>query len=417
MKVTLNLLALGLLSVATNVFAGDLKIPIPQRSVETPSQKLNREGVSELKHGRRDKAKRLFYKAYLLDPEDPFTLNNLGYVAELEGDADRALRYYALAAKDPTDAVIDQSSEASLKGKPLDAAYQHVQDSDHEMSRISEQAIVLLQRGRTFEARNLLRAELPRHPKDPFLLNNLGYTMESLGDLDGALRYYSEAASLNSNKRVIVTPQVKWRGRPISEVAAKNAAAVSELISRGDGVEAMAARLNLRGVVALNDNDAAAAQGFFVQAYKQDPLNAFTLNNLGYVTELEGDWEGAQVYYEAARSGHEAKDTVSYSTRREAEGEKVTALATDNQTGVQDTLKSLQSKRRRARQPVELTPRGSSSGNNDQLNGPRVPPVGIRAPALPPLPLPNSDQRNAPKPNPQPPDSAQPKNPPPDQPH
>src|ERR1700693_6634655 len=96
-------------------FASDLKVPIPQRSISTPSQKLNREGVAQLKHGHHKKAKELFYKAYLLDPEDPFTLNNLGYMAELDGDADRALRYYALAARQHTDSVIDQSNAAALK--------------------------------------------------------------------------------------------------------------------------------------------------------------------------------------------------------------------------------------------------------------------------------------------------------------
>src|SRR5215469_3404337 len=178
-------------------FAGDLKIPlpIPQRTPTTPAQKLNRDGVAELKHGHVQKAKKLFYRAYLLDPGDPFTLNNLGYVAELDGDADRALRYYALAAKDPTDAIIDQSSTAELKGKPLDAAFRQVDDSDRQISKASEQAIVLLREGHLFEARNLLRSVLERYPQDPFLLNNLGYTTESLGDLEGALHYYSAAAS------------------------------------------------------------------------------------------------------------------------------------------------------------------------------------------------------------------------------
>src|SRR5277367_2398685 len=109
-----SLLAMQLLAGPSQGFANDVHVPIPERGVSTPSQKLNRDGVAELKHGHQKKAKQLFYKAYLLDPEDPFTLNNLGYVAELEGDADRALRYYALASREHTDAVIDQSSEARL---------------------------------------------------------------------------------------------------------------------------------------------------------------------------------------------------------------------------------------------------------------------------------------------------------------
>jgi Flp pilus assembly protein TadD len=385
------LLAMQLLAGPLPSFAGDLKIPIPERGPSTPTQKLNREGVAELKHGRRDKAKQLFYRAYLLDPQDPFTLNNLGYIAELEGDADRAQRYYALAAQDHTDAVIDQSSEATLKGKPLDVAFRQVQESDQQISEINEHAIVLLQQGHVFEARNLLLSALPRAPQDPFLLNNLGYAMESVGDLDGALRSYSAAASVHSTQKVIVTPRAKWRGRPISEVAAANAAAVSEQIARGEGVEAAAARLNLRGVAALNDNKPTTAREFFLQAYQRDAQNAFTLNNLGYVSELDGDWESAETYYEAARSGKDANDRVSYSTRHEAEGQKIDNLADNNESSVEGTLKTMQAVKRRENHPVELKKRDGSSASDNPEAKP-VPPVGVQAPSMPALPPPNSDQ-------------------------
>ena len=349
-----------------------------------------------------------------MDPDDPFTLNNLGYVAELEGDADRALRYYALAARDRTDAVIDQSSEAALKGKPLDEAFRRVQDSDQELNKLNERAIVLLQQGQVFEARNLLQDALPRHPHDPFLLNNLGYAMESVGDLEGALRCYSAAASLHSTERVVVTPRVKWRGRPISEVAAGNAAAVSEQIARGEGVEAATARLNLRGVAALNDNHPLVARDFFLQAYQRDAQNAFTLNNLGYVAELAGDRESAEMYYEAARSGRDANDRVSYATRRDAEGQKIDTLADANQSDTEATLKAIQEEKRRAQRPIELKRRDGVSASGEQGTTP-VPPIAMGAPALPTLPAPNSEpDRNTP-PNPQPeisqPQTSQPQSP------
>src|SRR5580698_5700144 len=384
-----GLLAMQLLAASSQGLAGDLKVSIPQRSISTPSQKLNREGVAELKHGHQKKAKQLFYRAYLLDPDDPFTLNNLGYVAELEGDADRALRYYALAARDRTDAVIDQSSEAALKGKPLDEAFRRVQDSDQELNKLNERAIVLLQQGQVFEARNLLQDALPRHPHDPFLLNNLGYAMESVGDLEGALRCYSAAASLHSTERVVVTPRVKWRGRPISEVAAGNAAAVSEQIARGEGVEAATARLNLRGVAALNDNHPLVARDFFRQAYQRDAQNAFTLNNLGYVAELAGDRESAEMYYEAARTGRDANAKVSYATRRDAEGRKIDSVADDNRGDVEATLTAVQETKRRAARPIELKRRDGTPAGSEQDTTP-VPPIGVQAPALPALPPPNS---------------------------
>jgi Flp pilus assembly protein TadD len=389
-----GLLVMQLLAGAGLGFAGDLHIPIPSRSISTPTQKLNRDGVAELKHGHQEKAKRLFYRAYLLDPDDPFTLNNLGYIAELEGDADRALRFYALAARDRTDAVIGQSSEARLKGKPLTEALQQVQD-DQETRGVNEHAIVLLQQGRVFEARNLLQSALPRRMQDPFLLNNLGYAMEAVGDINGALRSYSAAASLHSKLPVVVTPRLKWRGRPVSEVAAENAENVSREIAKGEGVEASTARLNLRGVAALNDNRPDAAREFFLQAYKQDAENAFTLNNLGYIAELAGDRESAEMYYEAARSGRDANERVSYATRPDAEGQKIDALADDNQSDVDATLKAIQEAKRRRPRPIELKRRDGSPANSEEDATP-VPPIGVQAPAMPALPAPDSEPNPGP---------------------
>ena len=55
-----GLLTMQLLAASSQGLAGDLKVSIPQRSISTPSQKLNREGVAELNHGHQKKAKQLF---------------------------------------------------------------------------------------------------------------------------------------------------------------------------------------------------------------------------------------------------------------------------------------------------------------------------------------------------------------------
>src|SRR5579885_1547186 len=102
--------------------AGDLKIKIPRRSILTPVQRLNREGVEAVKKHNLSKAEQLFYKAYLYDPEDSFTLNNLGYIAELQGQLDRAQRFYSLAAAQPSDAVVDIASSKRAQGQPMSAA-------------------------------------------------------------------------------------------------------------------------------------------------------------------------------------------------------------------------------------------------------------------------------------------------------
>src|SRR5579872_1817666 len=108
--------------LAPSAKAGDLKITLPAHSRFSPVQRLNREGVEAVNKKQYQKAEQLFYKAYLYDPTDPFTLNNLGFIAEQQGLLDRAHKFYALAAEQGCSAPIDLSSSKSLLKKPMTAA-------------------------------------------------------------------------------------------------------------------------------------------------------------------------------------------------------------------------------------------------------------------------------------------------------
>ena len=371
---------------------GDLHLPLPRKSPETPVQQLNREGVKELKRGHANKAKERFVKAYLLDPDDPFTLNNLGYIAELEGDADRALKYYELAATTPTDAVIDEASIAGLKGQPVSAALQSSEISAYQRNRANFQAMALLEKGRTFEAESILKKAIQSDPNNPFLLDSLGYVMESEGDLQGALHYYTEAAELHSNERVVLTPRRRWRGRSISEIAESNAALVREALAKGEDTDSQVARLNLRGVAALNHNDTTDAQKYFSDAYRLDPSNAFTLNNIGYMAELVGDRETAEMYYDAARTALETNEKVTYATRPDAEGRRMTNLAGTNEDDVDATLKAIQARKRGDRHPIQLMLRdGSVAPVATQPSQQEQQPHEVPTPPLPRPQLPERD--------------------------
>jgi Flp pilus assembly protein TadD len=329
-------------------------------------------------------------KAYLLDPNDPFTLNNLGYVAELEGDVDRALRYYQLAADTSTEAVIDEATSEGLKGQPVVAAFQSSQASAYQTNKANFQAMSLIEKGRIFEAELVLRNAVHVDPQNPFLLDSLGYVMESEGDLRSALQYYLAAEALHSDERVFLTPVKKWRGKPVSEVAARSASAVREALEKGEDTEARVARLNLQGVSALNHADASDAQKHFSDAYRLDPTNSFTLNNIGYIDELNGDRESAEMYYDAARTAQQANERVTYSTRSDAEGRKIGSLAGTNQGDVNATLKAIQQRKRRVKRPIQLMVRG---GNTVPLNNPKPQaPISVPAPALPPAQLPERDR-------------------------
>lgn len=370
--------------------AGDFRIPLPKHSYVTPVQQLNREGVSAARRGHLSKARERFAKAYLLDPNDPFTLNNLGYIAELEGDADRALRYYQLAANLGTEAVIDESTSRDLEGQPVTAAFPSSQISAFQTNRANFQAMALLQKGRVFEAELVLKSAIQRDSQNPFLLDSLGYVMESEGDLKAALQYYSQAEALHSDERVLLTPVKKWRGKPISEVAAHNASAVREDLTKGEDTQTQVTRLNLRGVSALNHADTQTAEKLFADAYRLDPENAFTLNNIGYVEELKGDRESAEMYYGAARAAEQTNDRVTYATRSDAEGRRIGSLAQTNEGDVNTTLKAIQARKRETKRPIQLAIRNSTPVESNNPSKPQAP-LAVPSPPLPPARLPDRD--------------------------
>lgn len=300
--------------------AQDLRLPLPKKSKFTPVQQLNRDGVEALKKHNVDRAKRLFYKAYLIDPNDPFTLNNLGYVSELEGDSDRAQRYYDQAQANTSDAVVDKATNDDMKGKAVASIAGHTEEGPLRVNQMNSEAIGLLSKDRAPEADLLLQKALKLDPKNPFTLNNMGFAKEKEGELEDAVKYYNMAAQSGSRDAVIVTLNKDWRGRPISEVAARNAEKTRNELERSEGTEDRVARLNLRGVSAMNRNDRQAARTYFEQAFKLDANNAFALNNMGYLSEMEGDRESAQEFYARARNAQRAATKVAVSTRPEVEG-------------------------------------------------------------------------------------------------
>ena len=361
--------------------AKDLRIPLPARSKPTPVQKYNQEGVKQLKKGHVKDAKKSFYKAYLVDPNDPFTLNNLGYIAELEGEVDRATRYYDLAAANTSDAIVDKSVSKKVVGKPVSQVAGRVDvKGPLQVNRLNVQAIGLLEHDRVFEAENVLNKALTVEPNNAFTLNNLGYTKEKDGELEQAVQLYEKAAAQHSDERIIVAvdKNKSWRGKKISDIAGKNADKVRRMVEKDQTPEAQVARLNLRGVTALNRNDRNGARDFFFQAYKLDPKNAFALNNMGYIAELEGDKETANAYYSAAQRADGAKARVGLASRRDAEGRPIANVADTNETVVAERLDAELAERRKqlGNKPVQMktrdnkvdtppTPQKDESDNQD----------------------------------------------------
>lgn len=334
----LMFLALPVLFVALQAGAQEVRIPLPKKSKYTPVQQLNRDGVAALKKHDITKAKRLFYKAYLIDPIDPFTLNNLGYVAELEGSLDRAQRYYDQAQANTSDAVVDRSTADEVEGKTVAKVAGRTAEGPMKVNQLNSEALGLLNQDRAPEADVVLQQALKIEPNNPFTLNNMGYAKEKEGEIEKAITFYDSSAATGSKEPIVIAFNKKWRGKPISEVAAQNADASRKELDKAQGLQDEVARLNLRGVSAMNRNDRKTARQDFQQAYKLDPGNSFTINNMGYLAELEGDKETAQSYYEQARLAKRATNKIVVSTRPEVEGRPVGKVAEQSTALVESTF-------------------------------------------------------------------------------
>jgi Flp pilus assembly protein TadD len=356
------LLTLALISVElipASARAGDLKINIPKRSKITPVQRLNREGVEAVRKHNFKKAEELFYKAYLFDPDDAFTLNNLGYIAELQGQVDRALQFYSLASEQSSDAVVDLSSRSELRGQPMRAALD-IANAPLQVNHANVEAVRILQQGRAPEADLMLQQVLKTDPNNVFTLNNMGVAKEMEGEQQEALRYFDEASRAAFAATAVVTADPSWRGRQVSLMAQQNAKALRDHMSHEQDISAQVAELNLRGVSAVNRNDLRAADIAFRKAYGLDPGNAFTLNNIGYVSELEGDRETAEFFYQQARQARGANATVGVATSRTAEGRRLFAVSEDNNARVQTKVAAEQDALRLQQGPVALRRRDNS---------------------------------------------------------
>jgi Flp pilus assembly protein TadD len=364
--------------------AGDvLKITIPRRSELTPVQRLNREGVEAVKKQQYEKASAFFYKAYLYDPADPFTLNNLGYVSELQGELDRAHKFYTLASEQGSNATIDKSNAKQLEGKPMQSAFQSLQDVPMRVNRMNVNALNLLSKDGGRQAVSLLRETLRLDPQNPFTLNNLGVAYESIGEYDNALRCYSEAAASNSSEPVVVTLDRSWRGKQLSAMAASSARRLEQRMRKMGNAELSAAMLTERGVAAVNENDWSAAKQDFLHAYSLDPASAFSLNNRGFVAEMEGDLETAQFFYEKARRADNSDAKVGLATQRAAEGRKLFAVATDSDRQVDGQLDKYSQQRHQETGPIELTPRGNTADGNSSTPAKPLTPGVQYVPAQP----------------------------------
>jgi Flp pilus assembly protein TadD len=150
------------------------------------------------------------------------------------------------------------------------------------------------------------------------------------------------------------------RGHQVSEIAADGARALRDRLARANNVNEQVAEFNLRGVSAVNRNDLRAAEENFRKAYALNPNSAFTLNNIAYVAELDGDRETAEFFYDRARKALDSNAVVAVATNQSAEGKHVSIVSTDNNVRVDAKLSQQHATLQRQHEPAVLRRRDGS---------------------------------------------------------
>ncbi len=165
-------------------------------------------------------------------------------------------------------------------------------------------------------------------------------------------------------KRRVLLPWLRfedYRAREGHQLGGRRKCQKTErALKHGENLEAKVARLNLRGVSAINRNERRLGLQYFQQAYALDPNNAFTLNNMGYIAELQGDRETASFFYAKALEARESNTRVAMAARKEVEGQKLGIVASVSDQAVDAAERTQQEIRRRQATPPTLMRRDNT---------------------------------------------------------
>jgi len=118
---------------------------------------LNLRGVSAANRNDLQTAAKDFRQAYALDPRDPFALNNIGYVAEMDGDRETAQFFYDSALRaGAANLKVCLATRRDAEGQKLsqvagdsDAEVASALTAERDVRRRQHAPVVLLRRDNT----------------------------------------------------------------------------------------------------------------------------------------------------------------------------------------------------------------------------------------------------------------------------
>src|SRR5258708_29037410 len=143
-----------------------------------------------------------------------------------------------------------------------------IPDMPLQVNHDNVEAVRLLSQGRAPEADILLQKVLKENPGNIFTLNNMGVAKEMEGDSQAALKYYDQAAAVQSDAAAVVTLNRSWRGKAGTEMAAQDAKSLRTRLEAQRTPEEKVAGLNIRGVSGVHRNDLTAPEQAFRTAYR-----------------------------------------------------------------------------------------------------------------------------------------------------
>jgi Flp pilus assembly protein TadD len=205
---------------------------------------LNVEALNMLSKDRAPEADMLLTRSLTMDPKNAFTLNNLGFAKEKEGEYDQALDFYSQAANLHSNKPIIVTANRDWRGKPIsDVASNNAanvrklirrseRDPNFKVATLNLRGVSALNRNDRASARKFFQQAYDLDKSNAFTLNNMGYLAELEGDRETAQFYYDKAqAARQAQNRVEIATRKSAEGQRLSTVADVSESSVEKEIA------------------------------------------------------------------------------------------------------------------------------------------------------------------------------------------
>jgi tetratricopeptide (TPR) repeat protein len=193
--------------------------------------RMNFDAMTLMSENRYWEAETLLQQARRLDPQNSYTLNNLGVASESIGDYEDALSYYNAAANARSKEPVVVSAATEWRGKPisemaannlkrLQARMKTLNSNEAQSALLAARGVNALNKNDWDTARKDFLDAYKLNPYSAFSLNNAGYVAERDGDTETAQFFYQRARSADdaSAKVGLATRQLA-QGNALGTVA------------------------------------------------------------------------------------------------------------------------------------------------------------------------------------------------------